>query len=73
MSFPFLVWYDDDKKRTLAQKIAEACEAYQARMGIAATVALISPDDGPAPSDALVDVRLLATIRRNTVWVGRDE
>lgn len=72
MSAPFLAWYDDTPKRTLVQKIADACEAYQARMGIAATVALISPDDGPAPSDALVDVRPLATIRKNTVWVGRE-
>ena len=69
----FIVWYDDDKRHTLAQRIADACEAFQARMGVAATVALISPDDGPAPTDALVRIEARNTIRRNTVWVGRDE
>jgi hypothetical protein len=69
----FIAWYDDDRKRTLAQKIADACEAFQSRMGIAATVALISLDDGPAPADALVRIESRSTIRRNTVWAGRDE
>lgn len=73
MSAPFLAWYDDDKKRTLVQKIADACEAYQARFGIAPLVALISPDEGQIPTDALVSVQTKREIGRNTVWVGRDE
>lgn len=73
MSNIFLMWMDDDRKRSLTQKIADACAAYQQRFGIAATVALISPDDGPAPSDALVSVQCRANVARNTIWAGRDE
>ena len=69
----YTAWYDDDKRHTLTQKIADACESYQARFGIAATVALISPDEGQIPTDALVNVSIRATLRKNTVWVGRDE
>ena len=68
----FIAWYDDKPRVTIAQKIADACEAYQARFGIAPDVALICPEDAPAPADALVSVHTRATIRKNTVWVGRE-
>lgn len=70
----FLMWYDDSPKHTLAQKIAEACEAFQERNGLAPTVALVCPGDLAEPlADALVTIRPAANIRPNTVWVGREE
>lgn len=72
MGTPFLMWYDDSPKHTLAQKIAAACEAYQQWFGVAPTLVLVSPDDGPVPPGGLVTTRQASNIRRNTVWAGQD-
>lgn len=73
VAMPFLLWFDDNPKRTLSRKIADACQAYQTRYGLAPNVALISPDEGEIPVDALVSIQVRNTVRRNNVWVGRDE
>lgn len=70
----YLAWYDDSPKHALAQKIAEACEAYLARHGLAPTLALVCPGDMPEPlADAPVTIRPASNIRPNTVWIGREE
>lgn len=70
----YLAWYDDNPKHTLAQKIREACEAYQARNGLVPTLALVCPGDLAASlADALVTIQPAPTVLRNTVWIGREE
>lgn len=70
----YMAWYDDNVKHTLAQKVREACEAYQTRYGAAPTLALVCPGDLAEPlADALVTVQAAPNVQRNTVWIGREE
>ena len=72
---PFLMWMDDQPKRTLAQKVADARAAYRQRFGCEATLILVSSDDaeqltGLGVVDG-VEVRVAANVRRNIVWAGQ--
>lgn len=69
---PFLMWYDDRPKTSIDAKIADALAAFNARFGVAATVALISTDELPTTAIEGVDIRVVQTVRRNTVWAGRE-
>ena len=69
----YLMWYDDHPKHTLAHKIADACEVYQARFGVAPNVVLVSASEANIPADALIRVVPSATVQKNAIWVGREE
>lgn len=71
MTPPFLMWYDDSRGATLAAKVRDAAAAFSARFGAPATLALVSADE-PEPCGPVdgVEVRAVATVRRNTVWAG---
>jgi hypothetical protein len=72
----YLMWHDDNPKHALTKKIADGCEAYRSRFGVAPTLALISPEDGPVPSDAPVAVQIASgnagVVRKNIVWIGME-
>jgi hypothetical protein len=71
MSTLFLMWYDDNPKLTVAMKIEDAIGAYRNRFrGTAPTLVLVNEAD--VIEVAGVQVRGVTTVRRNTVWVGRD-
>ncbi|MEI7770814.1 MAG: hypothetical protein WCI67_12525 [Chloroflexales bacterium] len=71
MSTLFLMWYDDNPKLTVAMKIEDAIGAYRSRFsGTAPTLVLVNEED--VIEVAGVQVRGVATVRRNTVWVGLD-
>ena len=68
----FLVWYDDDRRKTASDKIAEAIAAYEKRMGGRANVVLVHADEvGEVP--ATVRVRPLPYIQRSNFYVGVEE
>lgn len=68
---PFLMWYDDNPKLTMAKKIEEAIEAYSYRWpGVRPTLVLVNEED--VTDFAGVQVRGVVTVRRNTIWVGQE-
>jgi hypothetical protein len=71
MSTLFLMWYDDNPKLPVAQKIEDAIGVYRSRFsGVAPTLVLVNEED--VTEVVGVEVRGVTTVRRNTVWVGRE-
>jgi hypothetical protein len=65
----FLMWFDDDRKKTSSEKIAEALAAYERRMGSRANLVLVHTEEvGDAP--ASVEVRPQPFIARSNFYVG---
>lgn len=68
---PFLMWYDDNPKLSVAHKIDEAIEAYADRLGVRPTLVLVN--EAELTDHPGVAVRAVTTVRRNTYWVGQEE
>ena len=65
----FLMWYDDDRKKSATDKIADALAAYEKRWGRRANLVLVNPADlGEAPRQ--VTVRPHPFIQRSIFYVG---
>ena len=65
----FLMWYDDDRKKTATEKIADALAAYEKRWGNRANLVLVNAADlGDAPKQ--VTVRPQPFIQRSNFYVG---
>ncbi|MBX0331395.1 hypothetical protein K2Z83_27465 [Oscillochloris sp. ZM17-4] len=71
MSAPFLMWYDDNPKLTVAMKIEDAIGAYRSRWP-SSTPTLVLVNEEEVTQVAGVEVRGVVTVRRNNVWVGLD-
>jgi hypothetical protein len=72
MSTPFLMWYDDNPKQTMAKKIEAAIGVYRYRFqGTVPTLVLVNEDEVIEVDGILV--RGVQTVRRNMVWVGLRE
>jgi hypothetical protein len=67
----YLAWFDADRKKPVAQKIAEAHERYLFKFGRAPLVCLVNPEDVIA--DSPIELRPLSNIGRNCFWIGMDE
>ncbi len=67
----YLAWFDADRKKPIAQKIAEAQQRYVAKFGRLPLVCLVNPED--AIADSPIALRPLSNIGRNCFWIGRDE
>ena len=67
----FLGWYDPDKKKTVAEKLAAAIRRYEAKWGHAPAVALVNPAE-VIELDGL-DVQPAAHVAPNTYYVGAYE
>lgn len=61
-------WYDDDRKKDSAIKIAEAVEAYHDKFGTAPNVVLVHEAD--LATHPGVKVRAASFLRRFTYWIG---
>lgn len=68
---PFLMWYDDNPKLSVAHKIEEAIAAYADRLGVRPTLVLVN--EAELTELPGITVRSMATVRRNTYWVGQEE
>ena len=68
-----LLWFDDDTKRKVADKLDEAAERYAERFGVRPTLAHLNP----AQAEGLVHRRLRVCgdpgLRRNYFLVGLDD
>jgi len=77
-----MLWYDDDTKRKLDEKVARAAQYYQTKYGVAPTVCYLHPsmladptDDAP-PRPAVagsVQLRSARTVLLNHFWIGLGE
>ena len=71
-----MLWYDDDAKRKLDEKVARAVEFYRAKYGVQPTECYVHPGmlaaDQPATT-AGVKLRPNRTIIKNHFWLGVDE
>lgn len=68
---PFLMWYDDNPKLPVAHKIADAIAAYNHRWpNVRPTLILVNEQE--LTEYAGVRVEGVATVGRNTIWVGQE-
>jgi hypothetical protein len=68
---PFLMWYDDNPKLSVARKIEDAIAAYSDRFrGVKPTLVLMNEEE--VTQVAGMVVRGVNTVRRNTYWVGQE-
>jgi hypothetical protein len=70
----FLVWYDNDRKRKLEEKVAQAAERYTERFGAAPEIVLLNPTQaGELEVVAGLPVRTTPLVLPNHVYIGVDE
>ena len=68
----FLMWFDDDRKKSVSEKIATALAVYEDRFHVRANVVLVNAADvGEAPP--AVTVRPQPYIQRSNFYVGVED
>lgn len=69
-----LLWFDDDKQRPAAEKIAQAARRYREKFGRPPTICFVNPDE-PIEHGRVsgVTVRPLRTVLRHHFWIGVEE
>jgi hypothetical protein len=67
-----MLWYDNDLKRSLAQKVTRAAEHYRAKYGVTPNLCFVNPMQLPRGSEAAngIQVRAERTILPNHFWLG---
>ena len=70
-----LLWFENDSKKALEQRVQEAMERYREKFGKAPNTCYIHPQDLNGHSLSLEGMRVVAasTILRNHLWVGWDD
>jgi hypothetical protein len=71
-----MLWYDDDGKRQLDEKVARAAEYYRAKYGVQPTECYVNPGmlgEGQPPLAAGLRLRPNRTIIKNHFWLGIGE
>ena len=71
-----MLWYDDDAKRKLDEKVARAAEYYRAKYGAQPTECYVNPGmlgEGQPAVAAGVRLRANRTIIKNHFWLGIGE
>lgn len=66
----FLMYFDDNAKRTPAQKIADGAQAYQKRYGHPCAVVLVNEADRPNERIPGLTVLVAGNVRRSNFWFG---
>ncbi len=71
-----MLWYDDDAKRKLDEKVARAVEYYRAKYGVQPTECYVHPGmlaEGQPKIAAGVRLRTSGTVIKNHLWLGVDD
>lgn len=70
-----LLWFDDNKSRSLAEKVARAAAYYQQKYAIAPTLCYVHPStlNGAEFKANGVEVRAAPTVLPNHFWIGVEE
>ena len=70
----YLGWYDPDKKKKPATKLADAIARYERKWGRTPSIALMNASDVSQLTDETgVEVRIAHHVAPNTFFVGDDE
>jgi len=69
-----LLWYDDDPKRDLAEKVGRAARRYQQKFGTPANTCYVHPS-ALSKTRQVGPVRIapLPTVLRHHFWIGQEE
>ena len=68
-----MLWFDDDGKRTLDEKVTRAAEHYRTKYGAAPTVCFVNPTMLPRNAPELaagMQLRPARNIMVNHFWIG---
>lgn len=70
-----MLWYDDDRRRPLDDKIARAVEYYKAKYGATPTVCFVNPAtlQGGPETAAGVHLRTARDVMADHFWIGVGE
>jgi hypothetical protein len=71
-----MLWYDDDNKRPLGEKVARAVEHYKTKYGAVPTVCYVNPvtlKDGSPEQSAGVQIRKARNVLADHFWIGVGE
>lgn len=70
-----MLWYDDDKKRTLEEKVELAADFYRQKFGRAPTLCLVNPRsmNGGPERIAKIELRSAHNVLLHHFWVGMAE
>ena len=72
-----LLWYDDDPRRDLAEKIGRAARRYRQKFGTSPDVCYVHPsalnNNGKVQKVGKVRVAALPSVLRHHFWLGQEE
>ncbi len=70
-----MLWFDDDRQRTLAEKIERAATYYQQKYKAAPSVCYVHPTalDGVEAETNGVELRTATLVRPDHFWLGVEE
>ena len=71
-----MLWYDDDNKRPLSEKVARAVEHYKTKYGAVPTVCYVNPatlKEGGPETSAGVQIRKARNVLADHFWIGMGE
>lgn len=67
----YLLWFDDNKHRSVEEKIAAACDAYQTRFRVRPNVVLVNNAERVRMPGIMVCSE--EYVQPHHFWVGREE
>ena len=72
-----MLWYDDDPKRALPEKVSRAAKRYRQKYGSAPNVCYVHPlvleNNGEVKKVGQVRVASLPSVLRHHFWLGQEE
>jgi hypothetical protein len=70
-----MMWFDNDPKTTLNQKVTLAAEYYRSKYGRAPDTCLVNPGMLPEPEvhAGKIQIRAMKTVLPGHLWIGVDE
>jgi len=70
-----MMWFDNDPKTALADKVTHAAEYYQAKYGRSPDLCLVNPAmlKEPLLQAGRIQIRPMRTVLPGHLWIGVDE
>jgi hypothetical protein len=70
-----MMWFDNDPKTALPDKVARAAEYYRSKYGHSPDVCLVNPGMLPQPvlQTGRIQVRPMRTVLPGHLWIGVEE
>lgn len=75
-----MMWFDNDPKKTLEQKVDQAADYYLRKYGVRANRCMVNPRNLPAADSQTgagragrVEILPLRSVMPGHLWIGRDE